>query len=87
MQSSEEFDVIESYEKRYSNNQSPNELRTKEAEARKERIIKVQGELESNYQQFKQEELVRMDADAAKRLIEQEKARAEQQKKRVELQE
>ena len=70
MQSSEEFDVIESYEKRYPNNQSPNELRTKEAEARKERILKVQGELDSKNQQFKQEELVRMDADAAKRLIE-----------------
>ena len=72
MQSSEEFDVIESYEKRYPNNQSPADLRTQEAEARKERILKVQGEIDSKHQQFKQEELVRMDAEAAKRLIEME---------------
>jgi hypothetical protein len=70
MQSSEEYDVIESYEKRYPNNQTPNEIRVKEAEARNERILKVQAEADASFQLFKKDELVRMDAEAAKRLIE-----------------
>ena len=49
MQQSEEYDVMESYEKRYPNNQSPNELLRKEAEARKERILKVQEEVDAKY--------------------------------------
>ena len=49
MQSSEEFDVIESYEKRYPNNQSPKEIQIKEAEARKERILKFQAEIEAKH--------------------------------------
>ncbi len=80
MATSEEFDVIESYEKRYPNNQTPQELLKKEAEARKERISKVQADITAKYANYEKEELARMDAEAAKQLIEQEQARAQQLK-------
>jgi hypothetical protein len=73
MASSEEFDVIESYEKRYT--EPPHELIKKEADARKERILKTQAELENKYAEFEKKELERLDAEAARRLIEQEQAR------------